>query len=169
MKYLTCQLPCLSPLLIEDKVWTPLDTQDLFALQIGWSHSSQLEQPSELVDLWIGWWTDLWVSVIEFSSLPFRCIRSDMCIIISDWYGWWQNDHLFSLFHRRRTIVVWVIDRHLFLETFWCISSLCIRFQNISISSVIWVVPRIRAKAYIYLMCVAKDNRIKFILNPFSW
>ena len=36
------------------------------------------KQSYELVDWWIGCWTDLWLSLLDFSSLPFKCIASDL-------------------------------------------------------------------------------------------
>ena len=54
LKYLTCQLHCLSTLLFEYKVWHPMYLQDVCSFQMGYTHSAKLDPPSELVDLWIG-------------------------------------------------------------------------------------------------------------------
>ena len=62
-----------------------------------------------------------------------------------------------------------VIDWHISLETVWCISSLCIKFPRIINSNILQVVPGIREKVSLYLMCISKDDKTKFIPNPFLW
>ena len=165
--YLACRFLCISSLLLEDKVWCPLDIPDLCCLQMVKTHHSQ--PTYELVGWGLDGWTDLSVFVLVNLSIPFKCIGSDVFCFYLQLILWMTK--LLSLLvmpvkENNNSASDWLtlLARTLFRylwSPYWISKENYSRFSPIPF--------RICTVVSLYLVFIAKDNKNKCISNPFYW
>ena len=65
-------------------------------------------------------------------------------------------------------MIVRVVHLHFLIETVQVLYSFCIQLPKISNPNIFRVFPRICVKVSLFSTFVAKDDKTKYVMNPFS-
>ena len=105
-----------------------------------------MEHPYELVDWCLDFWTDLWVPVLIFLLIPFKCIGYDAFCFSFYRYSQWLNDCLFLLIPVKEnnysatnwlTLIARTFSSYI-LSLYYCTRDKYFKILQVNLESVQW-------------------------------